>query len=1121
MMPRIAMLRAIASAEMRSTRRLARYWVFLVIALIVSTVSFGQMAVMHGLFSHHSATVGSMSPRFLVSNSGLNLVFTFLVGMIFIAYDVRARDVRERMAEVLDSRPITNLEFLLGRSVGLVTMMWIPSILVCAILQGIGVASGLFAWSVGETIEPWSLIGFIAYAFTTLALWCAMVVLLTMVARFRILVAALALALMGAQAWVLMSLPIGVAQTFSLLPTFELGSDLVPSIMADDAWVRIFAQLTFAAGCIGAAAALHPRTDDGNRQLQLGGAAVLIAAGVGFLFTQKLQFDDDQAQFGTWESAHRAVQSDPIPDVVRVTGNVTIDPGSNVALDLVYSVRARDRHESLIFSLNPGLQPARISIDGSPADFTFNSGVLKLSKSLAPEQRVEINFVIEGSPLSTFGYLDSTLDLLSGSIMDSQALMLGHDVSLNRSGYVALMPGGYWMPTAGSGVPGSDPRTNPVDHFEVDVSVGVPNGWLVAGPGLRNPDGARVRFNPPNPVAPFGLLASRFERYAIEVRGVTFELLLNAGHTRNLATFDELAPELENRLGKTLDRASELGLPYPYKGLTLVEIPNRLRGYAGGWRLDTTQALPGTMLLRETSFPTARFNVAFDNEEATAEAEASEDGIEGFKLRVLERFFENDFSGGNPFQGASRNFFAFQTSAHGESALALNFVLEELVNLLITQKRGYFSAHEYDNQSSVLIGQTMTELTQGRTESVVEAITRAATDRPSVWDRALGDALAELNPDAEPREVLNVLSLKSRAFALAILDGLGEADTARLLATLLELHRGDLFTEADFLDAAETVGVDIRALLGDWLNDAALPGFIASEAASIRLRDDDSGNPRYQTTFHLRNDEPVPGLLRIRYKETGEDPPFIVEGPFRVESETTIEIGVVSSLPLAELNVSPYLSLNRTELKLAVPTVDTESEVDQPQFIGMRDSAWQPAPTDDIIVDDLDAGFSIVGAPDVLPARAPFVRPPDMDQGMPEYESMFGLPSVWSRAPNFQGYGKYRKTLALVSAGEGDQKAVFSTDLPAGGQWRIALYIAEDVGPQAENQMKGALGEYTMNIVTGGESKALEFDASAAEPGWNTLSEMRLEPGETRVEISNKTSGRAIVADAIRWRQVN
>lgn len=1121
MMPRISMLRAVASAEMRSTRRLARYWVFLVIALLFGAATFGQLTVMHGLFSHHSATVGSMSPRFLVAGSGLYLMMMFLVGMIFVAYDVRARDVRERMAEVIDSRPISNLEYLLGRSLGLVTMMWIPSILVGLLMQAIGIASGLFAWPVGEVIEPWSLIGFIAYAFTTLALWCAVVVLLTMVARFRILIAVLALGLIGVQVWVLLSLPVGLAQLFSVLPSFDLASDLVPSMMAEGAWIRVFAQLTFAAGCLGVAVGLHPRGDDGNRRLQTGVGAFLIVVGAGFLVAQKFEFDSDRARIAGWEAAHRAVASAPRPDVLRVTGDVTVDPGRNLTLDLTYRVRARDRHDSLVFTLNPGLEPSRITLGGSPAQFTFDSGVLTVAKSLDPGQEVELNFVIHGAPDPTYGYLDSTLDLLSGSMMDSQVGILGYDVSLNRSGYVALMPGGYWMPTAGSAVPSSDPRAHPVDHFDVDLTVGVPDGWLVAGPGLRNPDGARVRFNPPNPVAPFGLLAARFERHAMEVRGVTFELLLSPGHTRNLELFADLAPAIEERLAETLERAEELGLPYPYRGLSLVEIPNRLRGYAGGWRLDTTQTMPGMLLLRETSFPTARFNIAFGNEEANAEAEASEEGIEGFKLSILERFFENDFSGGNPYQGASRNFFAFQTSAEGDSALALNFVLEELVNLLVTGKRGYFSAHEYDNQSNILLGQTITELTQGRTDSVADAITRAATDRPSVWDRALGEALSDLNPDEEPREVLNVLALKSRAVALAIVDGLGEADTAKLLATLLERHRGELFTEADFLDAAASLDIDMYALLGDWLNDAALPGFLASGVVSVRLTDDANGNPRYQTTFHLRNDEPVPGLLRVSYQEEGEDAPFIAEGPFRIEGNTAIEIGVVSTQPLAELKVSPYLSLNRTELQLSVPTVDTESEVDQTQFIGMRNSGWQPASSEDIIVDDLDPGFAIVGAPEEAPSRGPFVRAPDLDQGMPEYESMFGLPAVWSRAPMFQGYGKYRKTLALVRAGEGDQKAVFSTNLPNGGKWRVALFIPEDAGPQAENQLKSALGEYTMNVVTGGETRPLEFDASAAEPGWNTLAELSLAAGENSIEITDKTTGRAIVADAVRWRQVN
>ena len=60
MMPRANMLRAIAGAEMLSTRRLARYWVFVVISLLLGVFSFGQLIAMHGLFSHMSATVGTM-----------------------------------------------------------------------------------------------------------------------------------------------------------------------------------------------------------------------------------------------------------------------------------------------------------------------------------------------------------------------------------------------------------------------------------------------------------------------------------------------------------------------------------------------------------------------------------------------------------------------------------------------------------------------------------------------------------------------------------------------------------------------------------------------------------------------------------------------------------------------------------------------------------------------------------------------------------------------------------------------------------------------------------------------------------------------------------------------------
>ena len=42
--------------------------------------------------------------------------------------------------------------------------------------------------------------------------------------------------------------------------------------------------------------------------------------------------------------------------------------------------------------------------------------------------------------------------------------------------------------------------------------------------------------------------------------------------------------------------AAEVGLPYPYDGLTLVEVPNSLRGFGGGWRMDTAMAPPAMLL---------------------------------------------------------------------------------------------------------------------------------------------------------------------------------------------------------------------------------------------------------------------------------------------------------------------------------------------------------------------------------------------------------------------------------------------------------------------------------------------------------------------------------------------
>ena len=51
---------------------------------------------------------------------------------------------RERVVEVLDSRPYTNLELMVGKAVALVAASWVPLVVLAVLLNGLGFLQGRF-----------------------------------------------------------------------------------------------------------------------------------------------------------------------------------------------------------------------------------------------------------------------------------------------------------------------------------------------------------------------------------------------------------------------------------------------------------------------------------------------------------------------------------------------------------------------------------------------------------------------------------------------------------------------------------------------------------------------------------------------------------------------------------------------------------------------------------------------------------------------------------------------------------------------------------------------------------------------------------------------------------------
>jgi ABC-type transport system involved in multi-copper enzyme maturation permease subunit len=153
--------------ERRHTRRLARYWVFLSIAYLFGVGGYVYYSVLHALFSSLSASVGMIGPRYLISAIALYYLTGFVLGIVFLGFDVRARDIREGIVEVLDARPLTNLELVTGRFVALFLSAWIPIVVLVLLIETLGVLLPLLGSPIGATVEPLSLVTFAIFMAVT------------------------------------------------------------------------------------------------------------------------------------------------------------------------------------------------------------------------------------------------------------------------------------------------------------------------------------------------------------------------------------------------------------------------------------------------------------------------------------------------------------------------------------------------------------------------------------------------------------------------------------------------------------------------------------------------------------------------------------------------------------------------------------------------------------------------------------------------------------------------------------------------------------------------------------------------------------------------------------------
>lgn len=1117
----------LALAEICAGRRLVRFKVIVLALSICLLCSYAISCWIHFNVTPYAHSFVAATPLYLLENVDPIFYIAFMVSASLLVFDIDHRNERNRISEVLQVQPVSNLESMAGRVLSCAGLLWIILGANLMVMQLIGLLAQLSGADFAAPLQTHSIfVLLVVDAPISLIAWCSLAVLLQNVLRNRMMVLAAILVVASASYVLLLYVPYSFVDLVSPSSNDTLFiSDLVPQLPSLPSLLMRLGALACAASFVAWAARSYLRPDSPSKKKAVISGVAFVVVGVvacSFATMHTLQRIDEVA---TWREAHQTLAWEDLIDLQSISGQVRIDPATQMHLDLnlEFTPKSQKAASTLVFSFNPGMFIQLVELDGHSRPSTFQNGILEIPdiQFSDPESIHTLRVVASGVPNPRFGYFDSPLDYkLQPGIPLQVTKRFGTDSSIYRKEFVALMPGSHWYPSPGPINDRFGDGRNGLDYFELELQIEIENrDWNLVGPGVTHIDSTNgenwYEVKPTVPVPEIGLFASKFKSTTTNVQGYALSMHLHSRHAKRLTIPENVRDDMIDWLDEFVQERIRVEMPFFHDSLALVEVPSRLRIVGGGWRMDALNALPGVVLLKERGFPSAPTHLIFEREHDPRQ--------QFFELRNV--FIHATLGTDNLTYTAQHHLWTHATTASGPHSELLDQIVRSLLARIDSPwAPNWFSP--YSSSRFVRMTSPSVWLATGQLSSsesffgtTLYHLEQNYSMRSSVQTLMETRSLVELPSDAGHQKDLELILLKSERIADAMMNfhSTDPEKVFRWLVAVREEFSGRTYRYEDLISMAKEHGVSVDPFLTDWLTTSQLPGFVASRGSVSSLKDSADGMRRLQISFFIRNTEPVAGFVRPLFDSQS--------APIHIGANSSKRINIVWENPpdgidsLSELAYQMYtgLSLNR-EAGLSI-YYNTSDIADGQERDMAEESDWVPK-TQGIIVDDLDEGFSVLQPKRMKKTTMRgWFSPPSREienEGQLADLGWDHTPNSgwWNRTEQFLAYGKHRRTIAISRVGGNKQvhTARFAAELPRAGRWLLEFYVHSPYWSNGRD-----FADFKLRIGDGSQEWEIDFDPTTFLPDWKAVGEFDLSERTVHVDVVGGKSRSLIYADAIRW----
>lgn len=781
--------------------------------------------------------------------------------------------------------------------------------------------------------------------------------------------------------------------------------------------------------------------------------------------------------------------------------------------------------DTLILSLNPSLQLTKATLNGKNIHHKRDLHLLffKIPASLRPGEEITLNIHYGGNIDERICFLDKTGEN-EKDIFNIEVFTLRKRYSFLQGNYVCLTSEAMWYPSTWIGYAPEKPFFHGQDliDFSLEVKTDAKLTAISQGKVIARQKGT-YSFEPEFPMPKINLIIGDYQKKSIKVDSIEYQVYTLKGHDYFVENFKDLkdtVPELIRDLKKSYE--AEIDFKYPYKRFSLTEVPIHfcLDKHEYSYTSDALQ--PEMILCPEKG---VTFNSSdFRNRRYRLEREMKRNNEEALPEEIQSRMFKQFVR--NNFIATTQQWYPYRKMDN--KTFSVFPMYYSFVNVFIPEKWPVlslaFEAYYHDRHNK-----------KGNSSLWYDELSKEEKMNLELDGTSLKELLKKgIEPEKDYDEDENnerslqlrdVVLLKGNELFNLLLAKYGQKEIDSLFTGFSNDNR---FKKIQFEDLSslfqKKLGIQINTLVEQWYQQTELPAYVISNISSYKVIQ--SEETRFQILFTVTNSGLTDGVVTINIEENDPnrknqnwwDDNFDadVSRKVYVPARSSVETGFVFTVEPKRMSIVTHVSKNLpNNIVFNFPGFSETRNL--AGFDGIRQVRYVNSFQEEgeIIVDNEDKGFSYQQATNqaylkslVHKNRKPRYKYSRLRSWRPDRE--------WKAVLLSEFYGQSIRSSYYTRAGAGERKATWQTLLPEVGSYEVYFYMNKFTSGWRRN-IKAT--DYNISVFHDGGVEKINQSSEGLDQGWYYLGTFQFSDS-AKVELSNKSSGEMIFADAVKWVKV-